>query len=284
MSFWTDERDMLERGEPLALVRVAEVQGSAPREAGAVMAVTSRGILGTVGGGTLEWRACAAAQKLLQAGRGSVSRSYALGPELGQCCGGRVRLETRVYAREDLPQFDMAAEAAQAVKRQILLFGAGHVGRALVFMLAQNEFPVLWTDPRPGALPALLPESVTAGPATEPISALAQAPEGAIAMVMTHSHDLDLRIVDAALRQPRIARVGLIGSATKKGRFLSRLREAGVSEADIGKLICPIGLGGISSKKPAAIAVSVAAQILQLDESLPAVETCPQKNKGRAAS
>ena len=127
-----------------------------------------------------------------------------------------------------------------------------------------------------------MPQNVT-GFAGDPLDVVAAAPEGALAFIVSHSHALDLEIVDAALRNPKIAHVGVIGSATKRARFERRLCEAGVEPARVAAMICPIGIGGIRSKLPAAIAVSVAAQLITLDEALSASAThgmLPARNAG----
>ncbi len=146
-------RTLLARGIPAALVRVAAVKGSAPREEGAAMLVTADGIAGSIGGGTLEWKAMAEAQRLLRAGSGRSVMRYALGPDLGQCCGGNVEIVTEVVNEAVLETL-----ADDGVKgRRLYLFGAGHVGRALVLVLAQTDFEIIWCDPVPAPFPAPCP-------------------------------------------------------------------------------------------------------------------------------
>lgn len=255
-----------------ALVTLARVEGSSPREEGARMIVTLRGFHGTIGGGTLEWKAMAAAQKALGRPAGKSSAHYSLGPDLGQCCGGRVTLVTEIFDASSLPQLEELAEreskGAFERRRKLYLFGAGHVGRALVMALAPLPFAVTWVDSRPNAFPRFAPENVTLLSPEMPEGVLSDAPEGSLALVMSHSHALDLAITDAALRNPMIAHVGLIGSLSKRARFERRLREAGVDEGRIKGLICPIGIGGIASKEPSAIAAATAVQCLVLHEAL----------------
>ncbi len=248
-----------------ALVTIESVEGSAPREAGAWMLVTPEGFHGTIGGGTLEWRAMAAAQKLLDENAIDTQRSYILGPDLGQCCGGRVKLRTRIIDRSSIEHFALPASPTQC---PVFLFGAGHVGRALVLALASLPFAVSWIDPRPNAFPSVAPQNTKLLQLDHPSEFLTEAPTGSLVFVMTHSHALDLEIVDAALRIDTIPLVGLIGSATKRARFFSRLQSAGVSDVQLQKLICPIGIPGIKSKEPTAIAAATVAQILILDEAL----------------
>jgi xanthine dehydrogenase accessory factor len=243
------------------LVTVVEERGSVPREVGAQMLVAASGFLGSIGGGTLEWKAMAEAQVMLQSGSEVKSSHFALGPDLGQCCGGQVKLRLERFIEVDALYRAITIDPSA---RCIALYGAGHVGRALVLVLAQSEFDVVWIDPRPGAFPAASPGNVTLH-GGDPLTPLAQA---SLAIVMSHSHALDFDVVDAALRLPHVDRVLLIGSATKRARFLSRLRAAGHSEARLKDLICPIGDGALRSKKPYAIAISTAQQLLALDEAL----------------
>ncbi|MBI3673898.1 MAG: xanthine dehydrogenase accessory protein XdhC, partial [Rhizobiales bacterium] len=155
-----------------------------------------------------------------------------------------------------------------AALRPIYLFGAGHVGRALVLALAPLPVAVRWIDPRPQAFPAAAPQNVAKLAPEDPVAELGLAPTGSFVFIMSHSHALDLAIADAALRNPNVAHVGLIGSATKRARFEKRLREAGVAADRIGTLICPIGISAIRGKEPAVIAAATAAQIVVLDEAL----------------
>ncbi len=235
------------------------------------MVVTPLGYHGTIGGGALEWRAIAEAQAQMNEGPPRKMTAHALGPDLGQCCGGRVELETEVFTHNSLPVIrERAASEAEnpfAGQRTIIILGAGHVGRALVLAMAPLPFRVLWVDPRREAFPTVMPGNVTAH-AANPLDIIATAPEGTLLFIMSHSHALDLAATDAALRNSNIAEVGLIGSATKRARFEKRLRDANVPEARISGLICPIGVPGIRSKLPAAIAAATVAQILVLDQRL----------------
>lgn len=266
MRVWQQILNAVERHGRCALVTVAAAKGSVPREEGAAMVVTPEGYHGTIGGGTLEWRAIAAAQAMMAKGAGQRRSSHALGPDLGQCCGGHVELLTEVFDRDMIPEIGRRAAEPEAARRRIYLFGAGHVGRALVLALAPLPFDVMWIDPRLSAFPAAMPGNVTAAAPGDAPGQLADAPAGSFVFIMSHSHALDLAICDAALRNFGIAHVGLIGSATKRARFEKRLREADVAEDRIAALICPIGIEGIGSKEPAMIALATAAQIARLHE------------------
>jgi xanthine dehydrogenase accessory factor len=264
MTFRDRIESALEAHGTCVLVTIAAVEGSAPREAGASMLVTPRGFHGTIGGGTLEWQALARAQAQLGRPAQAVETSHALGPELGQCCGGRVKLRMEVLDRSSLP----LAGSAQEHRRPLYLFGAGHVGRALVLALAPLPFDVTWVDPRDGAFPPVAPENVELVRSESPARELARAPEGGFVLAMTHSHSLDLEIVDAALRAGRFPYIGLIGSATKRARFGRQLRDGGIPERSLAGLTCPIGVPGVRSKHPAAIAATTVVQLLERDEML----------------
>ena len=191
----------------------------------------SGGFHGTIGGGAMEWRALAEARETLGQGRGASRRSVvALGPELAQCCGGRVEWRIETFDDHDLERLRPLAEAERgsAPGRAVYLFGAGHVGRALALALAPLPFQLRWIDSREAAFPVHAPANATRVRSGDPPAELAAAPDGAFVIVMTHSHPLDLAIVAEALRQDRFGYVGLIGSATKRARFLSQMRAAGL--------------------------------------------------------
>ena len=288
MKVWAHIVKTLEAHGTCAMVSVVSVEGSAPREAGARIVVTPLGFHGTIGGGTLEWHVIAKAQALLGKPTQHRLSSHSLGPDLGQCCGGRVQLLTEVFARRDLLEAKkLAAREAEGSftvagrvfepdfveqfgdnNRRLYLFGAGHVGRALVLALAPLPFDVIWIDPREGAFPSVVPSNVVTIKSESPAAEIANAPSDSFALVMTHSHPLDLEIIDAVLRNPNFAFSGLIGSQTKRARFSKRLREAGVAVGRVEALVCPIGVAGIRSKHPSIIATSTAAQILVFDEAL----------------
>jgi xanthine dehydrogenase accessory factor len=305
MKVWSHIVKTLEAHGTCAMISVAKVEGSVPREAGARIIVTPLGFHGTIGGGTLEWHAIAKAQALLGKPTQHRLSVHSLGPDLGQCCGGRVQLVTEVFARSDLLQAKtFAAREAEGSftvagrvlgpdfveqfgdsNRKLYLFGAGHVGRALVLALAPLPFDVIWIDSREGAFPSVVPSNVMTIHSENPAAEIAEAPADSFALVMTHSHPLDLEIIDAVLRNPRFAYAGLIGSVTKRARFSKRLREGDVPDENISAMVCPIGISSIKSKHPAAIAAATAAQLLERDELLrtaanPLVETVNLVNVG----
>jgi xanthine dehydrogenase accessory factor len=208
---------------------------------------------GTIGGGHLELQAIAHAR----AGRRE-PWPVALGPTLGQCCGGALTL--------GFAPLDAAALAAwpeEAPRFHLQLYGAGHVGRAIVRALADIPCRVQWIDEREGEFPAEPSPPHVQRLAVEPPEAeVDQAAPGAFHLVLTHSHDLDLRLTEAILRRGDFGFLGLIGSATKRARFLHRLEERGIAPERLARLTCPIGLPGIKGKEPGVIAAAVVAQLL----------------------
>jgi xanthine dehydrogenase accessory factor len=269
--FWSKLLACLDNDGAVAVVTLAKVDGSAPRDAGARMGVTRSGeLIETIGGGTLEFTVRNAAMKAMAEGeRESLLRDWPLGPDLGQCCGGRVRTVTEFYSVSDRARLVERAHADQGPPRtRLFLFGAGHVGRALVLALAPLPFDIVWIDSRAEMFPPLVVQTATPLVSASPAREMARAGAGDFVLIMTHSHALDLDITAAALRIPHLGYVGLIGSDTKRARFESRLKAIGIGSETIRGLHCPIGLPEISGKEPASIALSVAADLLIRHEGL----------------
>ena len=240
---WVADLAMLEQArEPAVLVTVLSVRGSAPREAGCKMVVTAARLLGTIGGGRLEQAAADIARGMLAGGEGHLLRDFPLGPALGQCCGGHVRL---------------LFEPVRPAAHDVALFGAGHVGRAVAAVLGSLPWRLTWIDQRS----AEFPEGAAGLVAPDPVREVANLPPGCLVLVMTHDHGLDYDLVAAALRRGDLGFVGLIGSQTKRARFAGRLLRDGIDDA---ALTCPIGLPDTGGKHPGEIAVSVVAQLMQL--------------------
>lgn len=264
------------------LVSVHSVQGSAPREVGAWMAVFPDAQVGSVGGGHLEWQACAHARNLLLAAHQGgdlappTTMRYALGPSLGQCCGGVVHLRFEVVSAADLPALrQRLAEAAGPVA----LFGGGHVGVALVQVLGNLPFAVQWVDSRDGIFPAAVPANVQCEHADRVADAVADLPPGSRVLIMSFSHAEDFEVLTACLTRQRqrgdLPYIGLIGSRSKWQSFQHRLMARGVTEAELAHVTCPIGVPGIHGKAPEVIAVAVAAQLLQTLEPEAAAPATP---------
>jgi xanthine dehydrogenase accessory factor len=279
----------------VARVVIAGVEGSSPREVGASMLVWDGGQSGTIGGGALEFEAAAKARALLASGGRSVDR-VALGPSLGQCCGGAVTLWTEVH--DALPEATdgmvargpgemplavkriLAAARGQGLRpataivqgwlvepvaertRQVWIWGAGHVGRALVSVLSPLPgIALTWVDVAPDRFPTEVPHGVTVVPAADPALLADHAPPEAEHLILTFSHALDLELCHRLLTRG-FRSCGLIGSATKWARFRSRLKALGHDAAAVGRVRCPIGDPALG-KHPQAIAVGVAAELLK---------------------
>lgn len=252
------------------LVSVHATQGSVPREVGTWMAVFAAETVGTIGGGRLEWDAIHHARSLLSAAAVAqpALQLYRLGPSLGQCCGGTVQLQYEQVAAADSAALEQRLAPAQA---PVALFGGGHVGQALVQVLSRLDIPLLWIDSRDEIFAPGLPQNVRcehSDPVQAAVPALAS---GSRVLVMSFSHAEDLDIVAACLLRQRsqqdLPYVGLIGSQTKWASFGSRLRARGFSPQELDHITCPIGLPGLRDKRPEAIAIAVAAQLLLLQKS-----------------
>jgi xanthine dehydrogenase accessory factor len=256
---------------PIVRVDVAATRGSAPRDAGASMLVSAGREWGTIGGGHLELVATRTARGMLAAPAGSTRRDrFSLGASLGQCCGGIVELAFQRYDGADLASLEALLEARGSAlpgETDLWLFGAGHVGRALVHVLAGLPFRITWIDSREAMLPRELPASVRGLHSPHPAEEVKDMPAGAWALVMTHSHDEDLAICEALLAHGRCGWTGVIGSGPKTARFRQKLAQRGFGAGAIARLTMPIGIASIRSKEPAAIAVAVAAQLLEAREA-----------------
>jgi xanthine dehydrogenase accessory factor len=265
-------RAWLAAGQPAMLVQVLEARGSVPREAGTRMLVSAGAVAGTIGGGHLELQAITRARALLADDvTAAQDQAIALGPTLGQCCGGALTLRTA--------PMDAAALAAWPDEAPLLtlqLYGAGHVGRAIVQLLAHLPCAVDWIDERETEFPSEPSPPHIRRLCVEPVEAeVPLAPPGAFYLVLTHSHDLDLRITEAILQRGDFGYLGLIGSDTKRARFLARFRQRGVADAALDRLTCPIGVPGIPGKQPEQIAVAVVAQLLQVAAATAAGSVSP---------
>jgi xanthine dehydrogenase accessory factor len=333
MQVWlNDLQHLLAHGDAVVLVTVARVEGSAPREPGTKMIVTREEARYTIGGGHLEWKAIETARRVLKDGMRSPRtrklERFALGPSLGQCCGGAVVLAFERLDVSDLnwvttlakrtaqglstvrsvsfapkpdavmlsdpepgatdadcllwdgPAFgDTHAESGPLLTEtvaprdfNVVLFGAGHVGAALVRVLATLPCHVTWVDSRDAAgsspFPAaqFVPDNVSIEPNDAPDEAVDRAPPNSYFVVMTHNHAVDLALAECILKRGDFGFFGMIGSYTKKKQFEHRLAARGIDPAKIERMVCPIGIDGIVDKSPEIIAVAAAAQLLQAVE------------------
>jgi len=249
---------------PAIVVEVVSVQGSVPRGVGTRMLVSADESVGTVGGGHLELKAIGAARARLERGdRSRCEQHYALGPSLGQCCGGAVTL---AFAPLDAVALERWPAAEPLFYLQ--LHGAGHVGRAIATLLATLDVEVDWFDERDEEFPPITnlgspwPAHIRQISVDTIEAEVRHAPPGAFFLVLSHEHALDLRIAEAILRRGDFGFFGLIGSKTKRAKFARRFEERGIAAATIARMTCPIGLPGIDGKQPEVIAAGVVAQLL----------------------
>ncbi len=217
-------------------------------------------VAGTVGGGHLELKAISVAREMLAAGAtAAVEHNYPLGPALGQCCGGGVVLRTVPLDAQALARWP-----ASTPLFTLQLYGAGHVGRAIVHLLSTIDCSVSWIDEREAEFPAEPSPPHIQRLCVEPVEAEVRlAAPGSFFLVLTHSHALDMAISEAILRRADFGYFGLIGSATKRAQFMRRLADRGMDVDTLARMTCPIGMPGIEGKEPELIAVAVVAQLLQ---------------------
>jgi xanthine dehydrogenase accessory factor len=322
--------ERIETGSPQIRVSVIGSAGSVPREPGAVMCVSASDTRGTIGGGALEFDAIASARRMLATEGEPWSRmhkSCPLGPSLGQCCGGSVRLLFERFERASIDLLDTCdltpdalmarpttsgtapilivdrhalgdelplnvrsvmnailtgrrprcavlvtgrdggdswwIEPVETKATVLVLYGAGHVGREIVHAFERLPFQIIWVDTSADRFPPVIPAHATRLIAPRPAEAVAHLPADALHIVMTYSHPIDLEICHAVLKRDGFSFLGVIGSHTKRVRFLKRLGELGHDATSRSRLVCPIGIDGLTGKEPAVIAVSVAAQMIQ---------------------
>jgi len=233
-----------------SLVTVVGATGSTPRENGSKMVVTADATFDTIGGGKLEFLATQLARDLLLQGEHVQQiHHFPLAAEASQCCGGSVTVLFEVFPRTAM---------------ELVVFGAGHVGQALVKIVSDLDAHMSWVDSRPELFPAECPMGVEKVILEEPEKFREQIPEGAYIVIVTHDHSLDYRLTMELLEQDSFAYLGLIGSATKAERFRKRLKHDGFDVDSIARVNCPIGLPGLEGKLPMEVAVAIAAQILSL--------------------
>lgn len=257
-------RAFLAAASGVALVEVREAKGSTPREAGAWMLVSPGGIFGTIGGGQLEFMAIDRAREMIAAGTPATDLiDIPLGPEIGQCCGGRVVVDIALADEALRAAIPQRIEREEAARPAAFIFGGGHVGHALADALSLLPLAVTVVETRADQIRAL-PEGVEARVIAVPEAVVREAPAGAAFLVLTHDHALDFLIVAEALRRPDAAYVGMIGSKTKRATFASwYLKEAGGDEAALSRLVCPIGGSGVKDKRPAVIAAMAVAEVMR---------------------
>jgi xanthine dehydrogenase accessory protein XdhC len=244
------------------LVTVARAQGSTPREAGAAMAVSVAATAGTIGGGQLEFHCIDVAREMLANGEAQRRLDIPLGPQMGQCCGGRVVVALHRADVVDLVMRRTTEHVETRDRRRVLIFGAGHTGRALAHALAPLPFATSLIDDRDGVMDGV-PAAITCIRMADPVAAVESAAAESAFVILTHSHALDYRLAEAALNRRDAAYVGMIGSATKRARFVAGFLRAGGRRDALGRLTCPIGGADVDDKRPEIIAALTAAELVR---------------------
>lgn len=283
----------------IARILIADHKGSSPREAGTSMLVWQDGFTGTIGGGALEYQAVEFAQKQLRNKYLTNVKRIPLGPGLGQCCGGAVTLVTEYFSQANLPQADTVfarpmkpntpeplwvkrteakarngamttdthlqdgwlVEPITQPHQPVWIYGAGHVGRAIIDTMQGLPYDITWVDTNADRFPTQIPEHVTQLIAQNPALVAKHAPHNAQHFILTYSHVIDLELCHAILSHS-FKSLGLIGSKTKRARFTSKLRNLGHSHTQISRIICPIGDPSLG-KEPKAIALGITTALLK---------------------
>lgn len=265
--------------EPAVLVTVLATRGSVPRDAGTWMAVFAQDLLATIGGGRLELDAIEMARSMLHVAATPLQEhSFSLGPRLGQCCGGEVRLRFERIGSSDA---EALTRRLAPVLTPVALFGGGHVGQALARVLALLPVELRWMDSRDGVFPDDVPRHIQTEHC-EPVEAgVRDLRPGSRVFIMSFSHAEDFAVVAACLQRARargdLPYIGLIGSKTKWASFRQRLEARGFTPQELARVTCPIGVPGIDDKRPEVIAVAAAAQLLQVNTEIHPPQTEPPR-------
>jgi len=239
-----------EAGQGYVIATLISTRGSTPRNSGSKMVITKDAIYDTVGGGHLEHKIIQQAnQLLLQNNTRQQIKQFDLGIHLDQCCGGSTHVLFESFQQEQV---------------NIMLFGAGHVGQALIPLLASLPCHITWVDNRSSQFPASLEKfnNIDTLVSAQPAMEVVKMPSASFYIVLTHKHQLDFDICSQILLRDDAAYLGLIGSKTKWRRFSRRFLRDGFSQKQIDQINCPIGLADVKGKLPAEIAIAIAAQVI----------------------
>ncbi|BCL73024.1 xanthine dehydrogenase accessory protein XdhC [Vibrio nigripulchritudo] len=265
---WIQELAKLEKAnQACVMVTVLDERGSVPRGVGTKMLITEDRLIATIGGGHLEHLATQMARQMLEDKATDVNvETFNLGARLGQCCGGMATL---------------CFEPIGTRKRHLYLFGAGHVAKALVNVVATLDFEITWIDQREHEFPSDTPANVEVLVSDDPVGEVNFVHENSYFLVMTHNHQLDFDLTRAILDREDSCYFGVIGSATKRKKFDMRLKQRGYKDSQLETMTSPIGLSDVPGKLPAEIAVSVAAELIahyQAEEARIRSKTQPSSN------
>lgn len=265
---WIQELAKLEKAnQACVMVTVLDERGSVPRGVGTKMLITEDRLIATIGGGHLEHLATQMVRQMLEDKATDVNvETFNLGARLGQCCGGMATL---------------CFEPIGTRKRHLYLFGAGHVAKALVNVVATLDFEITWIDQREHEFPSDTPANVEVLVSDDPVGEVNFVHENSYFLVMTHNHQLDFDLTRAILDREDSCYFGVIGSATKRKKFDMRLKQRGYKDSQLETMTSPIGLSDVPGKLPAEIAVSVAAELIahyQAEEARIRSKTQPSSN------
>ncbi|MCZ7851475.1 xanthine dehydrogenase accessory protein XdhC [Agrobacterium salinitolerans] len=252
----------LARPAPTILVEIEAVKGSSPREAGTFMLVSQEALWETIGGGQFEYMAIDHARAMLRTGTTEDRMDIPLGPEIGQCCGGRTLIRFRLITAEISATLEARLKGEAERQSAVFIFGAGHVGKALADALSLLPLTLTVVETREGELRDLS-QAVASVLTPMPEALVAKIPANGAAVIVTHDHALDFLIAKEALARSDLAYVGMIGSKTKRATFAHWLEREGEPLSRLAKLTLPIGGTGVRDKRPAVIAALVAAELLQ---------------------
>ncbi len=270
LSWFEAVNSLKSKGEAFILLTIISVHGSTPRNSGTKMVVSVNDNFDTIGGGHLEFKSIAYAHQMLAQGiENQHIEHFSLGASLGQCCGG---------------DCSVLFESFAASQTQIMLFGAGHVGKALTNILSDLPCQLKWVDSREAMFPAHMltdaPLNVKCIISDNPVDEITSMPEGSYFIIMTHNHQLDFELCQALLKRNDFAYAGLIGSETKWKRFQHRLKHREFKQQVIEQLTCPIGLSAVPGKRPMEVAVSIAAEIIGLYQKNSMTQSHNRQEKG----
>lgn len=269
--------------EGAVIVRIADAQGSTPRETGAIMIVSISGSVGTIGGGQLEFHCIGLARALLDSSGPRQLIDIPLGPQMGQCCGGRVQVTMELATAAHLEALRQDEAQFAAERPQVLIFGAGHTGKALARSLALLPLCVTLIDDRPGQFEEV-PAAVSCLHLDDPETALSAARPGSAFVILTHSHALDYRLAEAALLRHEAPYVGMIGSGTKRARFEASFRRRHPGSEALKQLTCPIGGSDVHDKRPEVIAALTSAELVRCLLGGKAIKRARTPNRHDAAA
>jgi xanthine dehydrogenase accessory factor len=277
------ELERFTASHPTAVVaELTGVRGSSPREKGAFILIAADATIGTIGGGALEYMVIDRARQALRDGEEPAGLDIPLGPEIGQCCGGRVEVSLRRLTPERCGALAHRLRAAEEVLPHVYLFGAGHVGKALAKALAALPVRVHVVDTRPDELRGL-PAEVEVKAMPMPEAVVRSAPAGSSYVILTHDHALDFLIAAEALKRADAPYIGMVGSKTKRAKFASWYRNEGGTEEALRRLVLPIGDFGLVDKRPEVIAALAAAEIMvQIGQREASVEQAPETSMSGA--